>query len=404
MSTQLAQDCGAGCFVFLRWTNFSDTRWGGVGPSARHFVSSMHVGLQALVEIVDKEGVNNERHHLLAVRTRLSTRVRKVAAVAALSSYAMEGVTMELLQDDRWLKRAPELLDEMQMDLQWLEGLPQITWEALATIVNDHEWTWPQAKHDVLMSCRTSLAYFHKEAVADLSRFPLSLTQGCIRANVAKLAASPEPPPTPLGAKLHCCARLFEQDTVDALTLLLEAPCSIGLVEKGHAAGALIRRSHLSIGPTMLRSRAFLGECRVLLRPSMAEKSLEEHTSKFLCSLDRSRKVRYTPQNAYCSHAIDAVLVSSQGASSSQRKALSNAVVGQHASSFESLDNDQKAAYASLARQVKLRKVSELLDQASHHFAEVALHRQRIQSGELEGHALYVPKHEYSYRPWLSGV
>ena len=40
----------------LRWRDFSNTRWAGVGPSTRRIILSLAVGLEAMVQEVDRDG------------------------------------------------------------------------------------------------------------------------------------------------------------------------------------------------------------------------------------------------------------------------------------------------------------------------------------------------------------
>ena len=53
---------------FLRWTKFSDTRWAGVGPSSKHFVCSLAVGLPALRDFVDRNAVWERQVQLVSTQ------------------------------------------------------------------------------------------------------------------------------------------------------------------------------------------------------------------------------------------------------------------------------------------------------------------------------------------------
>ena len=62
---------------FLRWRNFSDSRWAGVGPSARHLMCSLTVGVEPLIKLVDAEGKGNDRYYLSAAKARMVSYVKK---------------------------------------------------------------------------------------------------------------------------------------------------------------------------------------------------------------------------------------------------------------------------------------------------------------------------------------
>ena len=212
-----------------------------------------------------------------------------------------------------------------------------------------------------------------------LSTIPFSLCQGDIPYKVAELASLPDPSAGLIASKLHFCSRFFPEDTVSGLVLLREAPCSIGLVEKGHASGSFIRRSHTLIGPELLETRAFVCETKTLLRAGRSQQCEEALQAQFEQSLASSRKVRYTAMNAYCSHSIVKVTADSTMAPA-HKKRLAENIVSSHAKRFATMSSDSQTAYTRLASQVRLSKAEEHLQDAKHHFAALALHRQRTRA------------------------
>jgi hypothetical protein len=126
---------------FLRWRNFSDTRWAGVGPSARHLICSLAVGLEPLIKLVDANGKGNDRYYLSAAKTRMLPAVKKLAAIGALSSYPIESMSLELLEDDRWLLKAESLWSEAEVEAEWVANLPDFVFDSLSLVVGDPTWT-----------------------------------------------------------------------------------------------------------------------------------------------------------------------------------------------------------------------------------------------------------------------
>ena len=61
----------------MRWRDFSNTRWAGVGPSTRRIILSLAVGLEAMVQEVDRDGKANDRYYLSAAKTRLGSETTK---------------------------------------------------------------------------------------------------------------------------------------------------------------------------------------------------------------------------------------------------------------------------------------------------------------------------------------
>eukprot|EP00974_Lingulodinium_polyedra_P019147 1850225-Lingulodinium_polyedra.AAC.1 len=87
------------------------------------------------------------------------------------------------------------------------------------------------------------------------------------------------------------CWRLWPHQTLQALRLLQDAPCSIALVEKGHAAGAFTRRHHRQLGREQLELRSFLAEARPLLRQSVASQAPAALEDRWLQLLRSARCV-----------------------------------------------------------------------------------------------------------------
>eukprot|EP00974_Lingulodinium_polyedra_P038239 3664966-Lingulodinium_polyedra.AAC.1 len=112
----------------LRWKNWSDTRWAGVGPAARLLLGSMCCGLEGIVAEVQANGANNERFYLTAARSRLEPAVKRYVAVAAFAAYPMEAFSLQLLEDDRWLLRARGMWEEIQCETDFLAKLPPAVW------------------------------------------------------------------------------------------------------------------------------------------------------------------------------------------------------------------------------------------------------------------------------------
>ena len=55
---------------------------------------------------------------------RATPQVRMFLAVAAFSSYPTEAVGLEILEDDAFLRRGPELFELMEQELGYLSDLP----------------------------------------------------------------------------------------------------------------------------------------------------------------------------------------------------------------------------------------------------------------------------------------
>ena len=72
----------------------------------------------------------------MAGTSRATPQVRYVLAIAALSAYSIESVGLELLEDDRFLRRSHELWGVMQDELMYLYDLPPLVWEKTAALIS----------------------------------------------------------------------------------------------------------------------------------------------------------------------------------------------------------------------------------------------------------------------------
>jgi hypothetical protein len=239
-------------------------------------------------------------------------------------------------------------------------------------------WLGTEARSDIIKAVRTSMAYMHKEAVAPLHELPFSATQGDVRTRVDEIAAMPQPPAGTLGAKLHFCCRFFRDEAIAALELMREAPFSVQLVEKGHSAGAFIRRAHPLVGSDNLQSRAFLCESRVLVRSRRGD-TVEELEQQFGDALAKSKKVQYSARNAFCSLvATSSASGVAAGAATGLGQRMMRRCITEHNSRFDKLSMDARAAYQNLASQVRLQRSSARLVEAQHVHATWALRSRRL--------------------------
>lgn len=328
---------------------------------------------QAMIKMVDVDGKGNDRYFLSASKKRMSPAVKKLAAVAALATYPIEGMSLQLLEDDRFLLTAKSLWEEARSEVEWLGGLPDCVFEGLAVVVGAPDWWAAAVRSDVLLASHTSMTYMMKEADTPLAEYPLCATQGNIVDNVKRIARSEPPPKGLLGEEVHFCCRFFPEETAKALELLKQAPCSTGLLEKGHSAGAFVRRAHRLVGSAHLELRAFLSESRALLRAKRLDS--ERFAQQFEeCLSKAAGRVQHSARNAYCSLAISAS--TARAAADSDRglgQRLSKRCISSHNESFDRLPVDSQAALENLVSQVRLRRSTARMEDIKHAHAALAL-------------------------------
>jgi hypothetical protein len=178
-------------------------------------------------------------------------------------------VSIMLMEDDRLLLLAREVEQEIESERGFIEAIPMDVWDLVAALAVHEGFDGRALKDMVLHAMHTSLAYVEENALGQIKRLPLSLTQGDVNANVEEFAANPLPASADTNARKKClCAKLDAPMVVRQLLLLLDAPMSTQLCEKSHAAGATLKRFHQRLGPETAQLRSTLADFRVLYRDS----------------------------------------------------------------------------------------------------------------------------------------
>ena len=221
----------------LRWRKFTDTRFAGIGVSARFLVSSLAGGLDGVYAICQKHMTCGKDY--LSQFSRATPAVREFVVVAALSTYPAEAVGIEVLADDRFVLRGRELFTVMQSELRYLHHLPALVWERLASLVSS-QMSAGDMRHSVLQSAHCSCGYLWDDSFRQLEQLPWALTRGDILENLRTLQTQTRPQDM---VAQRAWDFLFLGYPINKLKRLLEGvahtAASTNVVEQCHASGKL---------------------------------------------------------------------------------------------------------------------------------------------------------------------
>ena len=287
----------------LQWQKFSQTRWCACGPSSRRFLLGLSVGMEGLYALCEADP-NVSMYHLTGF-TFADFQVRKFLVVSAVASYPSEAVLLEILKDDRVLRRATELQALMEEQVRYIEALPDYVWKRLfrllGTCGNDADYTHYDLRHDALESAHTSIAYVFSKLFYIIQIRPFSLTQGDILRNLEQLRA--EPFDQIIDPTTRCIYELMHRgESLEylkrCLELLKDTACSTNLVEQNHASGALLMRHHQTYGERTLRARSTIHQASVLFSDSTFQRDVGKLNTK----LDRvsRRQTQVSGFRAFC--------------------------------------------------------------------------------------------------------
>lgn len=331
---------------YLRWLNWSDTRWVRVVRCGRYCLRSLVVGVDGVAQLCFADE-HVSRWHLNGFR-RGTPQVRRYCIVAACAACPAESVLLQLLTDDRLLRRPAELRDLQDQELQRLASLPQYFWERCASLVG--ECTGAELHSWVMHAAATSIGSLRREALVQLFSEPLSLTRGDIRHNVANLSMREAPIADQVARQLKALLDLgfLAERVTEALMLLLGSPCSIGLVEEAHTSGAVLMRSHPYTEKGLL-GRVVAHQCRALVTPSRAI-AQKESSERKLARLERRPPGRFGGKHIFLMELIARTSVGIGQTSSTGRWGDAQECTRQHSSLCAQLSPHARLAYDRKAR------------------------------------------------------
>ena len=336
------------------------------------------MGVQALVDLVYDRKLCT--YHLGGYK-KLEAKHMRYLTIAALATYPCEMFSLELLQDDRFLKRGIELRSLVEQKTRHVAGLCAETWENLAALVDD-SLTGSLLQHCTCSAMHRMNAYLHRHSFSLLEQYPLLLCQGVVSQRLATLATEDPEGLDIASQRIQSCVTsslVSEGKAIMSLQLLRESPCSTGLVEKAHGAGAIVRNYHKRLSPVMLAHRSLLSQAAGAF--SRIGEHAKEQKLRLRIEELRCCTIRYCPTQEYCSRLIRKVC-GGRRADDPQLAALRQQCIAEHAGRYAKLSAVEKARLQVAAREEHRRRVMENSEKAASSEAELVKMKQaRVASG-----------------------
>lgn len=115
------------------WATWSDTRWVRAGRRARFYLKSLATGIAGEVRLcMDHPRIS--KYHMQG-HTRCTPGATAFFATCSVCSVPPERILVDILRDDRLLKRAEEMHGMLQETLHTITSLPDFLWKRLANII-----------------------------------------------------------------------------------------------------------------------------------------------------------------------------------------------------------------------------------------------------------------------------
>jgi hypothetical protein len=228
-------------YIF-RWRQFTDSRWVTIGPSCRALLGSLCVGLEKLVLITRADPKATDYH--LHGFSRLTSRLRKYAAIASIASFPADAVLLELLEDDRCVRNIAKLEEALADELLWVANIGSFTWVRLAKVVCDAHCSDNALRASTVHATYVEAAFVDNKLFKVVRGLPWKLALGDIGRNLDELAGSHE---EITDSCAHQIRELLRHNLLSrfhlecAVALFRDIPWTTVPVEQAHGSSAVLR-------------------------------------------------------------------------------------------------------------------------------------------------------------------
>ena len=254
----------------------------------------------------------------------------------------IETFSIELLEDDRFLKRAEELWALVLFECNVVEQLPEHIWEDFAALTQCV--TGAELRNLTISAMHTSVSYLREHAYKPLLEHPLKATQGDLQSNIATLKTIPDDRLDRTSLKIkHCMVSLglSELFVERCFKLLRESPCSTGLVEKAHAGGSFVKNFHRRVASWTLSCRAMLTQARPLFRDLIGD--FRESQLRNRLEVAQRKRIRFTARNQFCREIIGGLSsLHNPFNRDTSRAQICSTAVAKHNRLFDALGRDEQ--------------------------------------------------------------
>ena len=369
------------CWVYcMRWQHFTESRWCGIGAACRCVLRSLSIGLEDLV----KETRSNKTvsDYFLGGFTRMTAQVKRYIAVASAGTRPAEAFALEVLEDDRVVRRKRELQAALNDELAYLEALDYDVWECLANAIGE---AWHHTvRHSALHAAHTSHAFVTQRLFRELERQPWNLV--AMDPDEALDAISTMADDEIEHLVVHQISSLLRLGKPrrllqDALLLLREASWTTKAAEQSHASITVVHRHHPEASAEQVALRAGLHACRHLFHDTDAAKREQALTRK-LDAVSRKLGHAISGRNMFCSEFMKEAVPSAFGSQAPCAR-LARQAFARHHHHYELLPEHRKRHYDELAVAATRAHMCSVEGDVAHVKAALQLHRQRLEEERL---------------------
>jgi len=342
------------------WTNFIESRFAGVGTSARQWLLSDMLGLDTVIDEVKADRTVSKA--FLNNYNRCSQKVRLFFVVAAFSYSPIEEWLTQLMEDDRFYKHFESSYDQLIIDMNKVCEVPI---DFLQEVVNTVGLTntAQELQNEIAVSMHISCGFFYAEACREMWHLPHSLLRGDIYKNVQDLAAMPGEPSDPVSRRLwHSMnsGAASEASTVNLCKLWADTSATTINAEQGHGHGERVGRRHTGIDATSIAARSVASRSITLVQQKRHELQMQK-LARDIDKLENTKRRKRTARNEYCAQLVQDRDPSTL-ADADETWAACSDIVSRHNADFDALPVEEKLALQMKAQETdRFRETADRL-------------------------------------------
>ena len=356
--------CSECVMYLLKWRTFSEARFLSMGLASAGLLTSLAVGLNAMVtDAHASPGVST--YHLNGF-TRLKEQQQVLMIILTVVHQLLNEWFALVFSDDRLLRARQDMLqieeDELQLIHSWS---PQI-WSALASLIRvpyDSAVLRSQALHAVHLAA----GYVHEKIFKVMEQYPWRLGLSTGTGPLEELLLQPDEPVDLCTKKVWSMlkAGVPPAELVSVAELLQQASWSSLAVEQAHGSSATLRRYHPQLTLDHHLSRSFLHQVRHLFTPSHTQLQEEALQKKLERLQGRHREV--SARNVFFKNLV-AEARRQMGGGSLNQEALQQ-LMARHPLYYQSLNAQQRQVLQRQAMQETLKNRIDQQSEIEHHMA-----------------------------------
>jgi len=341
---------------FHRWC---EARWGGASKSSINMVLATSLGLESIASSILADP--SQSHYYIKGFLRLTVGVKKMFALTAATSRVSDVPLRILKEDDRLVKRLPDIDQAMADAAEYSLTLPEWIIDRLAKMAHQSR---SEFRTDALQSVICQLGYA-RWRLRPARGLPWRLARGDVLANLEAFRREPRPAHCEPAQRIHDLLTTHMEPSmlVEPVTLLAETAWSSKTAEDPHSQANLVNKSHgQQYSRKTLLARALLRMASIFFKKDPLKGQIANLEAR-LTKLRRKNPMKITGIHVF-RRALIATGLHGSEEHAGQGKILTRKVIKNSGKQWSNMAVERRRRYHALAedtRDVAREKTAEAI-------------------------------------------